>query len=237
LELRILPAAADVTRAAADLVAAAVRERPDLVVAWPTGRTPIPLYEELEARSAAGSLDLSRTRGFNLDELVLPRNDSRNFRTFMGRWAWWRVGHAAGRFEIPDGAADPEAERARYEAAIAAAGGIELCLLGIGTDGHVAYNMPGPPAFPVHVTKLPEAVADELDEPRERRPLRAITMGLATLHAARRIVLLATGAGKAAALRALDSRSEDALWPCSYLANHPDLVVLCDRAAAPTARA
>ncbi len=232
MEVRVLASADAVTVAAADLVAAAVARKPGLVIAWPTGRTPVPLYEALESRSAAGALNLSRVRGFNLDELLLPRNDARNFRTFMSRYAWWRAGLAEGRFDIPDGAAaDPEAERGRYEAAIASAGGIDLCLLGIGTDGHVAYNMPGPVALPVHVRDLPDDVAVSLEVPQADRPLRAITMGLGTLRSARRVVLLATGESKAKALRVLARGPEDPQWPCSYLTTHPDLVVLCDRAA------
>ncbi len=229
----MLPGPADVTRAGADLIADAVRHRPDLVIAWPTGRTPVPLYEELETRVARGDLDFSRLRGFNLDELVAPNDDPRNFRTFMAQYAWWRAGRAAGRFEIPDGAADPEREQARYEAAIAAAGGLDLCLLGIGTDGHVAYNMPGKAELAVHVTALPDSVAEELKEPVERRPIRAVTMGLGTLRAARRVVLFATGASKVEALRHLASGPEDDRWPCTYLTKHPELVVLCDRAASP----
>ena len=231
MEFRISTDALGVMQAAADLIAEAARERPSLVLAWPTGRTPVPLYEELEARVSRGALDLSRARGFNLDELVAPNDDPRNFRTFMGRYRWWREGRAAGRFDIPDGAAEPQAERDRYEKAIAAAGGLDLCLLGIGTDGHVAYNMPGPPGFDVHVTDLPDSVAEELAEPHEKRPLRAITMGLGTLRAARRVVLLATGASKRDALRHLGEGPEDSRWPCSYLTAHPDLIVLCDAAA------
>jgi glucosamine-6-phosphate deaminase len=233
VEFRISNDAVGVTQAAADLIAAAVQARPDLVLAWPTGKTPVPLYEELEARITRGALDFSRVRGFNLDELVAPNDDPRNFRTFMGQYRFWREGRAAGRFDIPDGAADPESERARYEKAIVAAGGIDLCLLGIGTDGHVAYNMPGPPGFPVHVTNLPDSVAEELREPRDKRPLRAITMGLGTLRAARRVVLLATGASKVAALRHLAEGPEDPQWPCTYLTTHPDLIVMCDAAARP----
>jgi len=236
VEVRVLASAEAVTMATVDLIAAAVARKPDLVVAWPTGRTPVALYEALESRSAAGSLDLSRVRGFNLDELLLARNDARNFRTFMAGHAWWRAGLAQGRFDIPDGATgDPEAERGRYEAAIAAAGGIDLCLLGIGTDGHVAYNMPGPASFPVHVRDLPDDVAVSLEVPQARRPLRAITMGLGTLRSARSVVLLATGESKTAALRVLVHGPEDPQWPCSYLTTHPNLVVLCDRAADPAA--
>lgn len=232
MEVRVLASADAVTVAAADLVAAAVARKPDLVIALPTGRTPVPLYAALESRSAAGALNLSRVRAFNLDELLLPRNDARNFRTFMSGYAWWRAGLAQGRFDIPDGAAvDPEAERGRYEAAIAAAGGIDLCLLGIGTDGHVAYNMPGPVALAVHVRDLPDDVAVSLEVPQAARPLRAITMGLGTLRSARRVVLLATGESKTKALRVLARGPEDPQWPCSYLTTHPDLVVLCDRAA------
>ena len=222
-----------VARTAADLVAEAARQRPELALALPTGRTPVPFYDELAERHARGELDLTRARGFNLDELVLPQNDPRTFRFFMRLYAWGRTGLAPERCDIPDGAAaDLEAECARYESAISAAGGLDLAILGIGADGHVAYCMPGDTAPLTHVTRLPDALAASLDVAPEHRPLRAITMGLGTIRAARRIFVLATGESKAPAVRALVHGPERPRWPCSFLTTHPALDLICDQGAA-----
>jgi glucosamine-6-phosphate deaminase len=219
--------------AAAGVVAGLVAARPDAVLALPTGRTAVPLYAELAARHASGRLDLGRVRGFNLDELVLPAGDPRTFRAFMGRHAWGVAGLRRERCDIPDGAAaDLEAECERYEAAIAAAGGLELALLGVGADGHVAYNMPGPASPATHVATLPDGLAEALGVPAEARPLRAITMGIGTLRGARRILVLALGPAKARAVRALVRGPADARWPCTLLRDHPGLELIADRDAA-----
>ncbi len=222
-----------VARAAADLLSEEVAAQPDIVLALPTGRTPIPFYDELAARHAAGRLDLARARGFNLDELVLPRHDPRTFRAFMEQHAWGRTGLRRDRCDIPDGAApDLEAECLRYERAITDAGGIGVAILGVGVDGHIAYNMPGPMRLATHVTRLPDGLAASLAVPPGDWPLRAITMGIGTLRAARRILVLATGETKATAVQRLVHGPDDPDWPCSFLHKHPNLDVIVDRGAA-----
>jgi glucosamine-6-phosphate deaminase len=233
LKTRVLQSVAAVAAAAADEVAAAAARRPDLTIALPTGRTPVPLYDELARRHAAGWNGLAAARGFNLDELVLPRDDPRTFRAFMARHAWGRTGLQRERCDIPDGAArELEAECRRYERAIAAAGGLELAVLGVGADGHVAYNMPGPVTLATHVVRLPDGLAASLAVPEQDWPLRAITMGIGTIRQARRIVVIATGETKATAVRALVHGPEDPEWPCSFLGGHPDIEVLLDPSAA-----
>ena len=231
--LRVLEDPAEVARAAADVLAEAAGARPDLVLALPTGRTPIPFYRELARRDEEGRIRLREARGFNLDELVLPREDPRSFHSFMSQHVWVHTGLRRDRFDIPDGQApDLEAESRRYEEAIAAAGGLDLGFLGVGVDGHVAYNMPGPVTLPTHVVRLPDGLAASLGLPSASWPLRAITMGIGTIRSARSLVVLATGENKAAAVRALIEGSEDPEWPCSFLGGHPSLLVLADRAAA-----
>ena len=111
--------AGQVARAAADLLAEEVSAQREIALALPTGRTPVPFYDELAARHAAGRIDLTRARGFNLDELVLPRGDPRTFGAFMREHVWERTGLRRERCDIPDGAApDLEAECLRYERAI-----------------------------------------------------------------------------------------------------------------------
>jgi glucosamine-6-phosphate deaminase len=233
VKIRVLASADEVARAAADFVGELVASRPELVIAFPTGRTPIPFYEELQRRHQARTIDLSRARAFNLDELVLPPGDPRSFRAFMELHGWQRIGFVRERCGIPDGSvADLEAECRRYEEAIVAAGGIDLAILGIGADGHVAYNLPGPSSLATHVVTLPEREAASLGVATEAGPLRAITMGLGTIHAAREIAILATGETKAKAIAALERGVPDVSWPCTHLASHPALTLLLDTSAA-----
>ena len=222
-----------VARAAADLLAEEVAAQREIVLALPTGRTPIPFYDELAARHAAGSLDLTRARGFNLDELVLPRHDPRTFRAFMEQHAWGRTGLRRDRCDIPDGEApDLEAECVRYERALTDAGGLGVAILGVGVDGHIAYNMPGPVRLGTHVTRLPDGLPASLAVPPGDWPLRAITMGIGTIRAARRILVLATGESKVTAVQRLVHGPDDPHWPCSFLHTHPNLDLIADRAAA-----
>jgi glucosamine-6-phosphate deaminase len=229
----VLEDPAAVARTAADLLAEEVAAQREIVLALPTGRTPVPFYDELAARRAAGSIDLTGARGFNLDELLLPRDDPRTFRAFMEKHVWERTGLLRERCDIPDSAApEPEAECLRYERAITDRGGIGVAILGVGVDGHIAYNMPGPMTLATHVTRLPDGLAASLGVPPEDWPLRAITMGIGTIRAARRILVLATGESKATAVKRLVHGPDDPEWPCSFLHAHPDLDLIADRAAA-----
>jgi glucosamine-6-phosphate deaminase len=105
-------------------------------------------------------------------------------------------------------------------------------VLGIGEDGHVAYNLPGPPVAETHLVTLPGALADRLEVPEAWRPLQAITVGLGSFQSARSLLLLATGDSKARAVRAMVEGPEDPDSPASLLRDHPDFTVLLDRAAA-----
>jgi glucosamine-6-phosphate deaminase len=232
MQVRKLETPDAVAKAAADLLAQERERRPDLVLGLPTGRTAVLLYRELAARYARGTLDLSRARGFNLDELLLPPGHPASFRAFMERHAWGRTGLDRERCDIPDPGANPDAECRRYERALAAAGGLDLVFLGVGADGHVAYNLPGVPRDETHVVVLPDVEADNQGVPRGERPLRAITVGLGALRSARRLVVMALTADKAAAVRALLDGPPDPAWPCSLLRAHPALDVLLTGAAA-----
>lgn len=212
---------AETVHRAADLVAAAVAERPDLVLGLPTGKTVVPLYGELASRSSRGEIDLARARAFNLDELLLPRAHVGSFRHFMERHGWAAIGLDPGRCAIPDPEADPDAECGRYQSALEEAGGFDLAILGVGADGHVAYNLPGPPREATHLVELGDALAESLGVPSGQRPLRAITVGMGALRSAGRLLMLATGAEKARAVRALVEGPADPAWPCSLLRDHP----------------
>lgn len=224
------PQAAATTVAA--VIETAIAGEPELVLGLPTGRTAIPVYRELAKRHTRQAVDLSRARAFNLDELLLPRHHPASFSSFMQRHGWEKIGLDRERCEIPNGEADPSRECVRYDTAVAAAGGLDLVFLGVGEDGHVAYNLPGAVHPYTHVVELPESLSDSLEVPGEWRPLRAISMGLQMLLAARRLVMLAVGETKAKAVAALLQGPETSEWPCTLLRRHPRLDVVVDLAAA-----
>lgn len=226
MKLRVFDGPAEVALAAADRLLEHARARPELLLALPTGRTPLPLYDELARRAAAGSSGLLRARGFNLDEVTLPPDDPRSFASYMRRHVWGRTGLDASRFQIPRGdAPDLVAECRRFDQALADAGPLDLAVLGVGADGHVAYNLPGQVEEATHLVTLPNHVA-------EGQGLRAVTMGLGPLRRARGILMLACGSAKAEAVRVLVQGPASDQWPCSQLREHPDFELLLDPAAA-----
>lgn len=232
MNLEVLLTPGDVAGRAASLFAEAVAVNPRLVVALPTGRTPIEMYARLAESRRQGAFDLGRATTFNLDEVLLPRAQPQTFFQFMTAHVWEPLGVAAERRFIPDGeTTDPLAECLRYEEAIAKAGSLDLAILGIGADGHIAYNLPHQAGARTHVVTLDPITLATLGRDLAG-PVRAITMGVETIRSAKKLLLLATGPSKAEAVRRLrdDPTSDD--WPCTFFRDHPDLTVIADAAAA-----
>jgi glucosamine-6-phosphate deaminase len=232
VKIETLRTAAEVARRGALVVETEAAARPSLVVALPTGRTPIEMYKILAARRNDGTLDLTRATSFNLDEVLLPRSMPQTFFQFMTRHAWEPLGFAPGRRFIPNGETkDPEGECRGYEEAITRAGGLDLAILGIGEDGHIAYNLPHQAKPRTHVVDLDPSTIATLGG-KLQGPVRAITMGVATILSAKKVVLLATGGVKAEALRRMRDEPVGEAWPCTLFRAHPDLTVIADRTAA-----
>lgn len=227
MRLHVEKRAGAAVRKAADIIEQGASGQ-ELVLALPTGRTMIPLYAELARRKAAKQLDLSGARTFNLDELLLPLPHPASFSSYMNLHAWHPL--ALRDTDIPRTTDDPAAECRRYDEAIAAAGGIDLAIVGVGADGHVGYNLPGLAHQETHVVDLPNSLAEMLGVPANLRPLRAITMGLGPIRRARHLLMLATTADKRAAVRSILDGPEDPQWPCSLLRGHSnfDLVVTAE---------
>lgn len=226
-----------VARRAADIVAEALRADPALVLGLATGETMRPFYADLVARHRRGEISFARATTFNLDEFVgMPASDPGSFAAYMHDLFFDHVDLPPGRAHLPRGdAADPDAEAARYEAAIAAAGGIGLQMLGIGTNGHLAFNEPGAaPTSRTRVTMLEPSTreANAARFPGGATPSRAITMGLGTIFEARELVLLATGAPKAEAVARMVEGPAGPDCPATVLALHPRATVLLDPGAA-----
>ena len=223
----------------ADLIRAKAAAGQSCVLGLATGSSPTRVYEELVRLHREDGLSFQNVISFNLDEYFPMAPDSlQSYARFMREYLFDHVDIRPENVHIPDGTVAP-AEVAdycrRYEAAIVAAGGIDLQLLGIGRTGHIGFNEPGSgPASRTrlitldHVTRT-DAASDFYGE--ENVPRRALTMGVGTILAARHIVLLAWGEGKAAVVkRMVEGEVTDAV-PATYLQRHPAVQVVLDEAA------
>lgn len=210
---------------------------PTVVLGLPTGRTPLAFYRELRERGSG--LDWSGVRAFNLDEFVgIDRKHPGAYHAYMCRELFDHVSIDPANIHIPNGRAeDLKAECRRYEDAIAAAGGIDLQILGIGTNGHIGFNEPAEGLCAhTHIAELEqktrESNAQLFGGDWQAVPERAISMGMATILGARNVVLLATGAKKADAVYGLVEGLITPEMPASFLQVHPRVTVMLDRGAA-----
>ena len=239
MKTRILATADDVADAAVREVAAAIRLNPSLVLGLPTGRTPLRLYERLVAWENSGRVSFSRVITFNLDEFVgLSSTDPGSYRAFMERHLFGRLRRRPFQMHFLDGnTKDFATELKRYDRALQRAGGIDLQILGLGANGHIGFNEPGP-ALDTHShrvrlhNKTREANADLFDGDVRRVPREALTVGMSAIMCARRALLLATGREKASAVAAMVNGPLTTHLPASFLQLHRDAVGLFDRAAA-----
>ena len=222
---------------AAALIAAQVAEKPDCVLGLATGSTPIGAYRELVRRHLEEGLSFARVRSVNLDEyLGLAPGHCQSYRYFMQVNLFDHVDILPENTHVPNGLADdPEAEGARYDALIAALGGIDLQLLGLGHNGHIGFNEPGPsfvlPTHPVELTQSTINANSRLFASRDEVPKRAITMGIRGIMGARRVLVAVSGADKADAVASAFAGPVTPEVPASILQLHPDVVLAGDRAA------
>ncbi len=241
MEVVIVPDAAAGGELIAEAIAALVTRKPDALLGVATGSTPLPIYRALGARAAGErgeALDVSRLRVCQLDEYVgLPAGHPESYRSVIAREVLEPLGLSLESFLGPDGTrADVPAACAEYDGQLKAAGGVDLQILGIGTDGHIGFNEPcSSLASRTRIKTLtPQTREDNarffasLDEV----PHHVITQGIGTILEARHLVLLATGAGKAEAVAATVEGPLAALVPASALQLHPHATVVVDEAAA-----
>lgn len=239
MEIVILPDAAAVGAAAAARIAAVVRRQPRAVLGLATGSSPLGAYAALAERVRRGDVDLTRASGFALDEYVgLPPGSPQSYAATIAREAAEPLRMDPGRVHVPDGAApDLEQACAAYERAIRDAGGVDVQLLGIGTNGHVGFNEPTS-SFASRTRIKTLAPRTRADNARffggdlHAVPLHCITQGLGTILEARRLLLVAQGEAKAQAVAAAVEGPLSAMVPASVLQLHPAATVLLDEAAA-----
>jgi len=238
MEVIILPDAARVAEVAAAQFADVIRSTPDAVIGLATGSSPLDIYARLAELVRAGELDVSRVSAFALDEYVgIPEDHPESYVSVIRREVTEPLGLDPSRVHVPDGrAADIERACDEYEAAIAAAGGIDVQLLGIGTNGHVGFNEPSSSLRSrtriKTLTRRTRVDNARFFERPDQVPTHCITQGLGTIMDARRLVLVAQGEHKAAAVAAAVEGPVTAMCPASILQFHPHASVVVDEAAA-----
>jgi glucosamine-6-phosphate deaminase len=238
VRVRLFTTAESVARSLAADIARTIAAAPPTVLGLPTGRTPIPLYRHLVRLHRGGRIDLTRLSTFNLDEFLgLSPRDPRSYQAFMRAHLFDHVGMSRGQTHFLNGLApDVDAECARYERSIERAGGIDLQILGVGANGHIGFNEPGPALVArTHRSRLRAATRRAnagLFGSASAVPKEALSMGMGTILRARRIVLVATGVGKARCVERLIQGSVTPKLPASFLQLHQRAEIWLDAAAA-----
>lgn len=228
-----------VARALAQRIADAVRQHPSIVLGLATGRTPISTYEELRRLHAEGAVSFASASSFNLDEFVgVDATHPGSFRKYMQKQLFDAIDLQPSRIHFLNGMApDLDAECARYERDIEAAGGLDLQLLGIGANGHIGFNEPGPElAARTHRVTLHDGTrrdnAELFGGDPGRVPREAVSMGMGTILKARTLILVATGARKATCIERTVHGPLTTLLPASFLQTHRHAELYLDRDAA-----
>lgn len=233
----------ELARLAADTIERVLRAREAAgtraVLGLATGSSPLAVYDELARRHAEEGLSFAGVQAFMLDEYVgIPAEHPERYRNVIETEFASRVDIDPADVYGPDGlAADIPAACAAYEAAIAAAGGVDVQLLGVGTDGHIAFNEPGSSlASRTRIKTLTRQTREDnarfFDGDITQVPTHCLTQGLATIMSAKHVVLLASGKHKAEAVHRIAEGSVSAMWPGTILQHHPHATLLVDEAAA-----
>jgi glucosamine-6-phosphate deaminase len=239
MKLRVFKTAEEAAHATAAAVVAQLARKPASVLGLPTGRTTLAVYDELARLHEAGDADFSQAHTFNLDEFVgLPSNDTRSYCAFMQKHLFTRINLPRGHIHFLNGGArDHAAECDRFEHEIAALGGMDLLLLGIGSNAHIGFNEPAHALHArCHKTRLAlasrRANAALFGGRLDRVPREALTMGIGTMLDARTIVLLATGREKSRAVSSMFEARISTDRPASVLQLHRSVEVILDLPAA-----
>ena len=238
MQVNIQPTYEAMSKTAAQLVADVLNTKPNAVLGMATGSTPLGLYQELVRLHQNQQLDFSRVTTFNLDEYVgLPVNHPQSYHHFMDEHFFRHVNIPRHNINIPSGTTSNYPAFCQwYEERISACGGIDLQILGIGTDGHIAFNEPTSSLS--SRTRLKTLSRQTIDdnarffERREDVPVYAITMGVGTILDARSLVLVASGKSKARAIAQTVEGPVTSMVTASALQLHRDATVIVDEAAA-----
>ncbi len=225
------------SRRAANLIAAEIIRKPDCVLGLATGSTPVGVYKELIKKNQEGDVSFKQVKTVNLDEYRgLSADHEQSYRYFMQTNLFGQIDICPEKTHVPDGLApDEEAECARYDALIASLGCADLQLLGLGQNGHIGFNEPGPSFIKeTHVVRLTQNTIDvnaRFFASADEVPREAVTMGIGSIMAARRVLVVASGEEKADAVYQAICGPITPKCQASILQLHGDVVFVCDEAA------
>ncbi len=227
----------EAAKLAAEQYAALLREKPDAVLGFATGSTPVALYAELARAYQRGEISFAKAVSFNLDEYIgLEESNPQSYRYFMNQNLFSKIDIRPEHTHVPSGQTSSDRQADEYEAMIQSAGGIDLQLLGIGQNGHIGFNEPGTPfGSTTHIVHLSESTRranarffSSIDEV----PVEAVSMGMKTVMNARAILLFAQGAIKAEIIQAAVCGPVTEAVPASILQLHPNVTLYLDAEAA-----
>ena len=227
----------ELSAAAGQMYVRLLQQKPNCVLGFATGSTPLGLYRFLAEQNQKGVVDFSRVTTFNLDEYypMDPAHDQ-SYRYFMNKNLFDNINIDKANTFVPDGTAkDCTKVGAAYDQAIEAHGGIDLQLLGVGRNGHIGFNEPDTALVAgTHVTDLTDDTIDanaRFFEKKEDVPTKAITMGMGTIMKARQIVCIISGKNKHEVVKALQNDLVTTDCPATFLKMHPNVTILCDKEA------
>lgn len=238
MEVIIQDTPEDCARIGASIIGATMRRKANAVLGLATGSTPLVLYKEMVRRHQAGEMDFSMATSFNLDEYIgLAPDHPCSYRYFMAENLFQHINIRPERTHVPDGnAVDVDAACKAYELAIRSVGGIDLQVLGIGTDGHIAFNEPvsslGSRTRIKTLTKETREDNARFFDSMADVPTHCITMGVGTIMECRQLLLFAFGEAKAEIIAAAVEGPLTAMVPASALQLHQDVKIILDTASA-----
>ena len=226
----------EISRLIAEEFIKQIQTKPNSVLGLATGTSPIEVYANLIKAYEEGRVSFRQVATFNLDEYIgLEGTHNQSYRYFMNKYLFNDIDIDKSRTHVLKGVDDYLGYAAQYDEEIASFGGIDLQILGIGSDGHIAFNEPGTPFDSLtHVAQLTEQTIRDnsrLFNDISEVPTKAVTMGLKSIMNARKIVLIATGKNKAQAIYSLLKGPKTEAVPCSILQDHPDCTIYVDEDA------
>ncbi len=237
MEIKVFENAEQIAEALGQFYVDFVNENPNCVLGLATGATPVPTYNYIAKAYAEGKVSFKNVSTFNLDEYCdLPKDNKNSYFTFMFQNLFNRVDINPDNVGFLDGnASDYDEESKRYAKAIADKGGIDVQLLGIGHNGHIAFNEPSDAftdeAFRVTLSES-TINANSIYFDDAPMPRYAMTMGIGSIMRSKKIILVATGAGKAQAVKGMVEGEVTPQLPASILQQHSDVVIYLDKDAA-----
>jgi glucosamine-6-phosphate deaminase len=227
----------EIGKKAAEIILNEIKRKPESVIGFATGSSPIPTYESLIDDFKKNKTDWTKVSTFNLDEYVgLNSDHPQSYRHFMNQTLFKHINLNLANTNVPSGVGDVDKNISDYESKISSMGGIDLQLLGIGINGHIAFNEPGTSFSSKtrieNLTDITIQANSRFFASMSEVPKTAITMGIGTIMKAKKIILVADGTNKAMAISQLVDGKYSPEWPCTALQKHKDFTLIIDRLAA-----